>query len=392
MRPSVPKRLEAQLRGWIQAGLITAEQAGAIAAFEGKKPERSWALYGVAGVGVTALATGLVSIVASNWDVIPPVVKLVVYFALLIGVGGLFLQHADRRGLGREAALMVFVTMLYAGIGLVAQIFHLQGDGWQAMAFWLVMTLPAACIAQARLVPHLWVWNLIGTNVVWFGATFIHWRGGKPDELTAMTAGCVNIAAYYVLLGLVILRHGAFEVPHRLKEALSFWLHGAFFFGASLLGTVAGPLAYEREIDGIAALRSRLWIIVAGFLIYALTRLLEPRREQRHWRLVLALGLALLHLLAGGFGLHIGALGSAVLFIVSWSALAAAAVGAGMKRAFDVLSFAIACRFVAIYFEVFGSMLSTGIGLIVSGLIIIGTAIVWHRFKDNVARALEVRA
>jgi hypothetical protein len=290
------------------------------------------------------------------------------------------------------ATLMVFATMVYAGIGLVAQIFDLRGDGWEAMLFWLVMALPAACIAQARLVPHLWVWNLIGTNVVWFVARHLEGLRGMREELGAVTAACVNVALYYVLLGLATLRHGRFELPPRLKEALSFWLHGIFFFGASILGTALGPLVHELDARLLDDLRARLGIIAAGFAVYALTRLLEPRRDRRHWRLVLALGLACLHVLIGGFGIPVGPLANAVLFILSWSALAAAAVGAGHKRAFDVLSFVIACRFVAIYFEVFGSMLSTGIGLVISGLIIIGTAVVWHRFKDNVARALEVRA
>jgi hypothetical protein len=76
-------------------------------------------------------------------------------------------------------------------------------------------------------------------------------------------------------------------------------------------------------------------------------------------------------------------------FIAVWAAAAAAAAAASMKKLFDIASFVIAIRFIVIYFEVFGSLSMTGIGLIISGAVIIGIAILWNRGRRTVTSRLR---
>jgi hypothetical protein len=78
----------------------------------------------------------------------------------------------------------------------------------------------------------------------------------------------------------------------------------------------------------------------------------------------------------------------AVGFLVVWGLAATAAALASMKRLFDFASFVIALRFVIIYFEVFGSLTTTGIGLIISGGVIITIAIYWNKLRDLVTKRL----
>jgi hypothetical protein len=54
------------------------------------------------------------------------------------------------------------------------------------------------------------------------------------------------------------------------------------------------------------------------------------------------------------------------------------------QRLFNLCVNLIGLRFLIIYFQVFGSLATTGIGLIVSGLIIIGAVVVWYKSRKKV--------
>jgi len=54
-------------------------------------------------------------------------------------------------------------------------------------------------------------------------------------------------------------------------------------------------------------------------------------------------------------------------------------------RLFNLCINLIGLRFLIIYFQVFGSLATTGIGLIISGLIIIGAVVGWMAFKKYIA-------
>jgi hypothetical protein len=71
----------------------------------------------------------------------------------------------------------------------------------------------------------------------------------------------------------------------------------------------------------------------------------------------------------------------AVAFLSVWTLAAAATARAGWRRLFNVCTFVIGARFVVIYFEVFGDMTMTGVGLVVSGGVILGAGLAWARLR-----------
>jgi len=75
-------------------------------------------------------------------------------------------------------------------------------------------------------------------------------------------------------------------------------------------------------------------------------------------------------------------------FFCTWVLAAATAAFAHQKRLFDLASLAIALRVVIVYFEVFGSLAMTGLGLIFSGIVILAIAFAWHRFRERVRQQL----
>jgi hypothetical protein len=60
----------------------------------------------------------------------------------------------------------------------------------------------------------------------------------------------------------------------------------------------------------------------------------------------------------------------------------------GQVRAFNVLTALIALRVLAIYFEVFGSLLSTGVGLITGGALTLAVGWLWQRKTTALAARL----
>ena len=77
------------------------------------------------------------------------------------------------------------------------------------------------------------------------------------------------------------------------------------------------------------------------------------------------------------------------LFLLPWASAAAVAAAMERKRLFDLAALVIGIRFIVVYFQVFGSLAVTGVGLIISGSVILGIAYLWYRYRGNVARAIR---
>lgn len=171
-------KLEVLLKSWAGQGIITSAQAAAIWEHEAQKPSRSWVIFGIAAIGVTAIAAGVISIVAANWFSIPPEIKLANYFIVqcLLGVVAIKsnakwqenLKAGQGAGAGmlgaaavREGALALFALTFFAGIGLVGQIYNLSGDLWKSVGFWTLLALPSALFCMEVWFGFIWVSALL---------------------------------------------------------------------------------------------------------------------------------------------------------------------------------------------------------------------------------------
>lgn len=361
---------------WVTAGLISGEQAAAIRAYEERRPTRPWALYGVAGIGITAIITGIISLVAANWDAIPAAMKLASYLALQAGVGVAFVRRAAVPGLLREVLLSMFALLFLAGIGLVAQIYNLRSDGWQGLLFWLALSLPVTLLSQGRLMNHVWLAGLATTVGVWVNASF-----GQEEDLRVLCA----ITFAYLVLGVGLFQTQRPWLPPLLRRAAMQWGLAAV---VALFPFVAAFAWAGEGLSLDAPLRIATLPWLGAIVAVGATLLGAPKYEPRLGRSLVFMIIcsAAYVTLPYSLKLHDHDLLGAIGFMLVWAAAGAAAVFAGRKRLFDVVAFVIAARFVVVYFEVFGSLAATGIGLIVSGGVILGTVYVWHRFRGHIAR------
>lgn len=385
--------LRSKLANWVGHDLLTEEQAQAILAHETSHgdgtgaTERPWALYGVVGVGLTALLTGVVSLVAANWVAIPDWTKLTTYFVIQSGIGWLFLRHSRTPGVLREAALSAYALFLFVGIGLVAQVFHLAGEGWPALLLWLVITFPLVHFSEGRLIAHTWV-------VTSFVAASI-WAVSGPDHpvqgLGVFARTCFLCSLPFWQLAIAEWGERFPDWYRELRKALRIWN------GLLLLG-VGTPLASILWFNDHRMTPDLEFIAVpwAALLAACGATAAHPHlpRPLRIYRILLYLTLGVFCSLPFVFtSIEYENTGTKVVaalgFFLMWSLAAAYATAAKRKRWFDIASLVLALRVIEIYFEVFGTLATTGIGLIVSGLVILAIAFAWQRLRGRVQLSLE---
>jgi hypothetical protein len=324
----------------------------------------------------------VISVVASNWEGIPVWVKLLGYFAVQGALGAGVVFACNRPGFVREVLVVLTSLFALAGIGLIAQIYNLHGDGWQAIALWLVLVLPLTLLAQRALAHQLWFLGLAAAVIIW--VTSVHAEQLVVNRLLAAVAICFLVFAVGITRRL--------NLPERFSEAA--WLWGLMFLliaGASAADGLWAwrPLKAIVPYPGKYSLVFFLGSIAAAlFSLFDRSDMVKPvRASLLALVIVIALFVGPLFYGAGGGHRILGCAG----FLMVWSCAAAAAAFAKRRRLFNAASFVIALRFVGVYFQVFGSLMATGIGLIASGFVILATAYGWYRARLRVTQWVESR-
>ena len=377
--------LEKRIPVWQERGLISAEVGEKILSFEEQTGSRNWVGFGIAGIGVTALMTGLVSLLAAHWEEISASLKLLLYFALQLTLGGLFLRAERNHGVWREASLALFALSFFLGIGLIGQIYNLSGPWWRTLSFWLVLALGPTSFAESKFLPRLWCVTVLAASLLWvieadmppsefgrvcwwlavpFFLAFLGFHGGEGGVVRShfrnalVVIGIGSVVILSSMFGSFLWSEG--QLPLRDDREVWFigvpWIVALFAASASIRRRPAPEAA--RCLTAALIVTSAVWLTVP--VLFPL-KLLFP-------------GLVLNRVL--------GAAG----FLLVWSLAAAAAARADRRRLFDLASFVIALRLIVVYFEVFGSLTTTGLGLVLSGVVILGVGAAWTRLRGAVHR------
>jgi uncharacterized membrane protein len=195
--PHVADSVEKKLERWLSAGVLDANTATRIRAFE--KSQRSteglrWPVLLALALGGGLLCAGVLLFVAAHWEELSPAAR----FTLVLSMVGLF-PICGSFAAGRFPALSttfhaIGTGCLGAGIFLAAQIFNLQ-ENWTngvllwaagALAGWLLLrSWPHAALA-ALLIP---VW-LVGQ---WINRAGLDWERSS----TAVWDGLLLLALTY---------------------------------------------------------------------------------------------------------------------------------------------------------------------------------------------------
>lgn len=375
--------IQRKLEEWQAADLISAETAARIRLYEAQQHrQRPYLLYALGGIGALAVATGFLAIIASNWDAIPAGVKLGADLLLVAGLSAGAVR-GDARGSAwaRETLILLQYGVVLASMGLVAQVYHLGGAPWQALLAWTALTAPLMAQGRSAVLAVLWVAGLQASCAVTLEAF-----GDRPG-VHAELAGSL---AYLAPLACIAAAGSAWIA--RARPALARVLGAVGWAELAACGSL-GPLAFYGEVEGYEAERALAGAAAAAVLTAVLVARAGPRgaREQPARRAVQAvLVAALLASFVPFLAPHEEAPALAALFFIGFWATAGWA-GYALRRLMilNLATAMIGIRILIAYFEVFGSLLSTGLGLISGGLLTLLFAWVWVRKTRQIKQRFQ---
>ncbi len=375
---------------WHDAGLIDAATRDRLLAYE-TEHARPLVLWAVFGIGALAIGLGLVSVIAANWEDIPGLVRLSVHFALIAGLlAALFLREqrlAERSPWAVEALVFVTAALGLTFFGHLGQVYQTSSPLWQPLAVWLALFAPLLLLmgrswpaALAVLGGSVWtVWEY-ATDMTGYGAVhdpglgWLMWlafvialpvvfaplaaalraRSDRPDFWRRLEQLALAYAVAGASLACAMASANAFGETVLLREWASMALSGAVLVLAGLGVMLARPTVSGRMADAIIAGAGGVLV-----LAYACNDFTVP---------------------------------AALLFMALWAGIAAAALAAQWRGVFQLSVGVIALRLIILSFELAGDLLTSGFGLILSGLMILGVAWVAVRVSKRFAPREEAGA
>lgn len=376
-------KLEKKLEEWQRAGLLDAATAERILAHE-KGVARPVVLYAIGGLGGVTIGIGIISVVAANWDGIGYRTKLAVDLVLALALAaGVFLAEARRATLLREALVVVDYAFTLASLALLGQVYHLGTPDWVALCTWSALTVPLLLLARTWFPAVIWVCGLMLTYTVSAQA----WLDLRPWDAPADLALALSGVGPALLFA---IGRAPWLVTKRPQTARVFYVVGwAFVLAAgALLPLSLYASTLYRTPGGVwgAALCLALLALPAALFHLSVPK---PAKLARVGVLVMLAFIAV-SLLVGLIMRHgeLNLLG-ALVQLGFLGALGLTTAQLGMLRTFQLVTALIAARLLIVYFEVFGSMLDTGLGMITGGVLTLLLAWVWKRKSPRLAERLR---
>lgn len=231
--------LEKDLEAMVRDGVLTGELAGSIRNWYAQKasanPNRLILVFGV--LGVLLVGTGIILLVAHNWDNLGMGLKT--FFAFLPMVlgqawAGYTLLRKSENEMHREMSAAWLAISIGVCIALVSQIYHLPGNVPSFLLTWLLLGIPIVYLLRSSVASLLYI-----AGATWYGVEAGYGYG--IDK---------NLWMYWLLIALVL--------PHYFllfKQRPGRWL--------TLLHHYALPISLLVCLATIATGKDERWMLVA---------------------------------------------------------------------------------------------------------------------------------
>jgi uncharacterized membrane protein len=367
-----PMALKAQLQRWRSAEIIDDATAERIQVYEKSRQgfRFSTAMFGL---GALAMILGAAAVVASNWDAIPATVKLLAHAILNAALAVAVLQAIRaNQPRAREILLFLLAGATLTFIALIGQIYQTGAPLWRALALWLGITSPFLFfLARAKLTAACW--------------TLAFWAMlGAAAETIERHLGPLRLdLAFYAVAPFAMIALGDWMA---LRVRWPVW-PGIFTTGGYVLIAVAVSAAQLAWIDAnslhLEAHRAQLSVAFYATLAAALAlsalryvRVCEPAPLAANLFPLVSVFIGFAPLLIRHPDLPVVGAG---VFMAYWALIGWTGLQSGYRSLMNLAIVVIALRLVIVYVEVFGDLLSTGVGLIASGALLI--AVVWMTGK-----------
>lgn len=375
---------ERKLEAWQAAGLIDGDTAARIRAWEAEhaRPIGLWAVFGIAAL---AIGLGIVSVVAANWDEIAGEVRLALHSLLMVGIAAyLWLRAvplAEKHPWLHEAMLFILGALGLAFMGHVGQVYQTSSPLWQPLALWLVLFAPLLLLEGLSWLTAA----MVAVAIIYTGWDFAIDTSGEYGEEFSDNARVIRMSLA-INLAVLLTGLGAWMRAKSAREA--FWVRLeqlGLIYGVGLASLVAIVCVFESWTTDEHAAQIALGLAIGAAIGLAAAGLvwrarIGPSGEAQAGILAGASASALLAFILSGNTTAAG-----VLFMLLWAGIAFAALHAGWRGTFQFAVGVIALRLIVLSFELGGDLLLSGVGLIVSGLMILGIAFAAVRVSKEYA-------
>lgn len=372
-----------KLDEWLEAGLIDQATRDRIEAYE-TSHSRPIALWAIIGIGALAIGLGIISVIAANWEEVPALVRLSIHFAIMAGLGGFIALRGERmardHGWWLEVGLFILGLLGMAFFGHIGQVYHTNSPLWQPLAAWLALFAPLLLLrGQSWLVAALVIGTLI--YACWdYGLQFDSWRYRGPTPDSAWISAVMALPVLGMPFAAAMRSRSLRPIFWKRVEQLAL---AYAVGGASLAIIMAGIDSTTDEIMSLASQSVRALMGCAAGLMVVLAR--RGVSGMMGGAIMAGAGASCFFAYAvAGSDLMGG-----VLFMALWAGIAFTSLQAGWRGVFQLSVAAIALRLIILSFELASDLLTSGFGLILAGLMILGVALVAVRISREYAPPRE---
>ena len=222
------------LEDWRDRGLLDPDTAARLRADLDRDSRRFSFNAFVITAGVICLCFAIMTFVAANWEEMSRLTRLILVILALWAAWGAALWTGLRRLHWWHQALMLLACGAFgAGIMLVSQIYHIQGNAADAVWLWALGTLLAAALTRGVMVLGLAI------------GLFALWHGMQIDTFSRGTDLNLPYLGWWLAGSGLALWLRSRAAAHISVIALCFWL-------LSALATVQSPVLAALILSGLA--------------------------------------------------------------------------------------------------------------------------------------------
>lgn len=364
-----------KLMKWSENGLLSPEQVENILAYE-KENNRPLFFWGLGGLGVLSLIFGIASLVASNWHLITPEMRIGGHVLLNLFLAGITIKFFKKPSWGREVLVALQAGLVLTFIALIGQTLQSSAPLWQPLGLWLLLATPMMMLYT----------RFSGLVVLWFGVLCFVTVSFCDQEFSQKTTISVATALPFVLYLLFSL--------NKAKEHMGPWSQTTkrlFWFVVVVITSMAQFLWDSNTIVRELIETPTAFIKTAGIGVLACVALsllqrakLLPFWEKMSvdWSLVLVVSYAFTVAPLLVSYTQIPALG-AVLFCVYWLLVGAMGLKTGHEKLWSLAVILVGLRIFSAYIEIMGSLATQGFRFIGTGVFFLLLAWTTKRLMKN---------